>query len=106
MDPAALGVGSLQSVVRVCAEMVGCGLLRVHWLAYRFLAVGPAFAFLLVVGSGESQGQRLSYSRGVWSVAVKVLGTVLPTQRGPILQGACLQEALPDYLPPAPPLVV
>jgi hypothetical protein len=55
-DPVALGVGNLQSVVRVCAEMVGWGLLRVHWLAYRFLAVGPAFAFLLVVGSVKRQG--------------------------------------------------
>lgn len=58
----ALGVGSLQSVVRVCVEMVGWGLLRVHWLAYRFLAVGPALAFLLVVGSAKSQEQCLSRS--------------------------------------------
>lgn len=53
----ALGVGSLQSVVRVCVETVGWGLLRVHWLAYRFLAVGPALAFLLVVGSGKNQNK-------------------------------------------------
>lgn len=57
MDPGALGVGSLQSVVRVCVETVGWGLLRVHWLAYRFLAVGPAFAFLLVVGSEKNQNK-------------------------------------------------
>ena len=57
MDPAALGVGSLQSVVRVCVETVGWGLLRVHWLAYRFLAVGPAFPFLLVVGSEKNQNK-------------------------------------------------